>query len=193
MKTTWGLAAFAALGILAGCDEGKATAEVPADRGPVELTIYKQDFASIREQRKVELEDGRTRLQIQHVSKDLDPTSVIFNWKIPNEAVVVANTYDLGVSGGGDVLSRYVGEDVEMTWRGSDGRVGERIKGRLESAGEQGTIIRTKDKLLVNPNGTLEVPTRSDVVTIPQLSVEVDTKGAKSTDLSMSYITEELS
>ena len=193
MKKSWLAIGIIPLGILAGCDEGKATAEVPADRGPVELTIYNQDFATVREERKVELKDGRTRLQIQHVSKELDPTSVIFNWKNPNEALVVANTYDLGVSGGGDVLSRYVGEDVEMTWRGSDGRTGERIKGRLEAAGEDGTIIRTKDKLIVNPTGTLEVPARTDVVTIPQLSVDVEAKGAKTTDLSMTYITEGLS
>lgn len=193
MKKSWLAIGIIPLGILAGCDEGKATAEVPADRGPVELTIYNQDFATVREERKVELKDGRTRLQIQHVSKELDPTSVIFNWKNPNEALVVANTYDLGVSGGGDVLSRYVGEDVEMTWRGSDGRTGERIKGRLEAAGEDGTVIRTKEKLIINPTGTIEVPARTDVVTIPQLSVDVEAKGAKNTDLSMTYITEGLS
>lgn len=182
--------ALAAVAVVTGCgQEGKARQAGDQARGVVELTVYSDDFAMVREERSVSLEKGRTKLRLPEVSRQLDPSSVLFGWPKGQEAQVVSNTYDLGAEGSNAVLQRYVGQEVEMVWTGSDGREGKRAKGTLEVGGDGGVVFRSEGKLWVNPNGTIVAPTRSDVVTIPQLSVDVESEAARATTLDVAYLT----
>lgn len=182
--------ALAATAALSGCgQQGKSHQAGESSRGVVELTVYSDDFAMVREERPVALEKGRTKLHLPEVSKELDPSSVLFGWPKGQEAQVVSNTYDLGVEGSNAVLQRYVGQEVEMVWTGDDGREGKRAKGTLEVGGDGGVVFRSEGKLWVNPNGTIVAPARSDVVTIPQLSVDVESEAARATTLDLAYLT----
>jgi len=182
--------ALAAAAVVSGCgQEGKARQAGDQPRGVVELTVYSDDFAMVREERPVSLEKGRTKLRLPEVSRQLDPSSVLFGWPKGQEAQVVSNTYDLGAEGSNAVLQRYVGQEVEMVWTGSDGREGKRAKGTLEVGGDGGVVFRSEGKLWVNPNGTIVAPARSDVVTIPQLSVDVESEAARATTLDVAYLT----
>ena len=151
--------------VTAGCGRASAQSggvDSKTDR-VVELTVYKEDFAMVSEKRVVALRSGHSRMAIQDISKQLDPNSVLFDW--PNQEQhpeVVATTYNLGL--------------VEA------------------EAAEQGGnfALRTKDKLYVNPNGTI-IASADSASTLPQLSVEFDSAQASKTSLAMSYLTRGMS
>jgi hypothetical protein len=188
---------LAAMAILCsyGCTQVRAQASENADanRGPIELVVYSGNFAMVRETRKVDLAAGRGRIGVQGVSKSLDQNSVIFSWPGTKDAKVVSSTYDLGMSDSGHLLQRFLGKEVELVYHGLDGRAGERIKGTLEVAEEGNVVVKSNGKYIVNPNATIEAPTSTGIVTIPQLSAEVESKAGGPTDLSVAYMTEGLS
>src|SRR5207253_5055732 len=111
----------------------------------------------------------------------LDPMTVIFDWqgtsKMPE---VVSNTYDLGVASGGSLLKRHEGKPVEMLWNSQDGKPRDQIQGILEASEDGGFVIRSGDKLYVNPNGTIVATGEQSLITMPQLSAEVDSPGKQS-------------
>lgn len=196
MKTQLTLGAMAlsvmgTIGVLSGCSTHKVLAQEPAktNRGEIDLTVYNQDFAMVCESRDVSLASGRNKLQVADVSKELDPSSVLFSWPKPDTAQVVANIYDLGVQTGQGLLKRYVGQPVEMVWYGQDGKEGTRASGTLQVAGEGGTVMESDGKFMVDPTGTVIAPTRPDIVTIPQLSVDVESPLKQDTNLSVAYLT----
>ncbi len=194
-ETPFLLAALAALTSY-GCMRAQAQTPIaPADptRGPIELTVYAGDFAMVRETRKVDLQAGRVRVGLLGVSKQLDQNSVLFDWPQTKDAKVVSSTYDLGMSSSGRLLERFLGQEVELVYHGQDGKEGQRTKGILEVSEPGNVVIKADGKYIVNPDATIEAPTTTGIVTIPQLSAEVESKAGGSTDLAMSYMTGGLS
>jgi hypothetical protein len=173
--------------------QAQTTTPVDPTRGPIELTVYAGDFAMVRETRKVDLQPGRVRVGLQGVSKQLDQNSVLFNWPSTKDAKVVSSTYDLGTQSSGRLLERFLGQKVELVYRGQDGRPGDRIEGILQVAEPGNIVVKTDDRYIVNPEATIEAPTTTGIVTIPQLSAEVESKSGGATDLAVSYMTGGLS
>lgn len=194
MVVGFGAAVAAAVATTSGCSKAAAQRDArPVDR-VIDLTVYKQDFAMVSEKRPVNLDGGHTRIAIDDVSKQLDPNSVLFDWQDAKvHPDVIATTYNLGVGNGSSLLSRLNGQQVDMMWPSDDGKPGEVISGRLEAA-EQGDsfALRTKDKLYVNPGGTI-VASGNTASTLPQLSVELDNRAAGKTQLGLSYLTRGMS
>lgn len=195
---------IAALALVAGLNGGCARAM--AQSGPkasgtaspekpevLELTVYTGDFGMVRETRAVELKEGRTRIGLQGVSKRLDQDSVVFGWPGTKDARVVSSTYDLGVADTGRLLQRFLGREIELVYRGEDGKPGERIKGILQVAEPGNVVVLAEGKYIVNPNATIEAPADGGIVTIPQLSAEVESGKAGRTDLAVTYMTNGLS
>jgi hypothetical protein len=194
-ETPFLLAALAALTSY-GCMRAQAqTTMAPSDptRGAIELTVYAGDFAMVREMRKVDLQAGRVRVGLLGVSKQLDQNSVLFDWPKTKDAKVVSSTYDLGMSSSGRLLERFLGQEVELVYHGQDGKEGQRTKGILEVSEPGNVVIKADGKYIVNPDATIEAPTNTGIVTIPQLSAEVESKSGGATDLGMSYMTGGLS
>lgn len=190
-----GLAAFGSMLALQGC--GKATAQEAA-RGPapreVQLTIYKDDFAMVHEDRPVDLVSGANRVRMESVSKTLDPNTVIFDWQGAAQAPeVTSQQYDLGVASGGSLLKRLEGKPVEMFWNTQDGKPREKIEGTLEATNEGGFVLRSGDKLYVNPNGTIVASGEQSLVTMPQLSAEIQSPAKQEAKLGFAYQTRGMS
>jgi hypothetical protein len=176
---------------LSGCAKATAQATGPAGPSSVELTVYKDDFAMVHESRPVDVAAGTSHLRLGDVSHSLDPTSVIF--RTPKGSEVVGSTYDLGVGSGSNLMQRLSGKDVELIWQSDTGREGDRIKGRLEPAADGGFLIRSGDKVYLNPKGTLVAPSDDALSTLPGLSVQVESDAHRSESLDVSYLTRGMS
>ena len=75
----YSLAAVACGLFATGCVTRGVAASLTKDSSrKVELTVYKDDFAMVREQRPVLLDTGQNKLEIANVSSKLDPSSVLF-------------------------------------------------------------------------------------------------------------------
>ncbi len=190
-----GLAACGSVWTIEGCGRAQAQdagkAELPRD---IQLTIYKEDFALVHESRPVDLTEGRNRVRMENVSKALDPNSVIFDWQgTGKHPDVTSQVYDLGVLSGGSLLKRLEGKPVTMLWNSQEGKPGDRIDGTLEAAQDGGFVIRAGDKLYVNPNGTIVASGEQSLVTMPQLSADVESPAKQSANLGFAYQTRGMS
>ncbi|RYG37795.1 DUF4139 domain-containing protein [bacterium] len=188
--------ALVASAVVYGCARSEAQmVKGPADpgRGPVELTVYADDFGMVQETRKVDLAIGKNRIGLLGVSKSLDQNSVIYSWPTSKDAQVLSSTYDLGVNDSGRLLTRFLGQTVDLVFRGDDGSEGQRLQGTLEVAEAGNIVVKVGEKYIVNPNATIEAPANAGIVTIPQLSAEVESKSGGSTELALTYMTEGLS
>ena len=161
----------------------------------IDLTIYKEDFALISEKRPISLQGGHQRLTISDLSKLLDPSSVMFDWiGMTNHPNIVATTYDLGIGSYSKMLTRLNGKQVEMMWPNSNGKPGDTITGKLEATPNGDSYsLRTQDKLLVNPGGTILASADTEVSTQPQLTVELESSTNNQANLGMSYLTRGMS
>ena len=189
-------APFLLLALAAFASHGCARAEAQTLRsttregqGDVELVVYAGDFAMVRDVRRVDLAPGRAKVGVQGVSRSLDQDSVVFSWPKTKDARVVSSTYDLGMNDSGHLLRRFLGHEVELVYRSDSGREGERTKGILEVADPGNIVVRADGKYIVNPNATIEAPADQGIVTLPQLSAEVESKGGGPTDLAVTYMT----
>lgn len=179
-----------------GCTRASAQGAYPspiATRKSIELTVYSGNFGMVRETRPVELVGGRSHIGLQGVSKALDQDSVLFEWPSRKDVRVVSSTYELGTGNSARLLQRFLGREVQLVYRGQDGREGERVRGILEVAEPGNLVVRADGKYIVNPAATIEAPADAGIVTIPQLSAEVESPSAGTTDLGINYMTEGLS
>ena len=183
--------------VVQGCSKITARAEGQAEPPivrQVELTIYQDDFALVHEVRPLHLQMGSQKLQLTEVSKQLDPRSVMVDWAEPaGLPAPTSNSYDLGVSEGTDLMKRYLGKEIEIVRFNQNGSESDRQKGRLMVANGGQTVIQAGDKFLINPPGSIEAPTQTDIVTIPQLSVQTDSPSAQAAKLNVFYLTRGLS
>ena len=194
LTTTAALFGAATLG---GCTASRAADDAPAStvRNNIELTVYKQDFGMVREVRPVQLVAGANQIRLPEVSRALDPQSVLLRWSGGGGAMprLVAHSYDLGVSSSGDLLKRYLGREVELVRYGENGRQAERTRGTLMVSDGGDVVLRTRGRFFVNPEGTLVMPADDELVTIPQLSLQVESPAAGPNNLDMAYLTRGLS
>ncbi len=190
------LALLATAGLVAaGCAktaDAKERSTEALGRQGITLTVYADDFAQVSERRAFELKSGANRLRLGEVSRTLDPSSTLFNWGEP-ALQVVSNTYDLGVGDQQNLMKRYLGQDVEVVRYGQNGRPGETETGRLELVNGNGVVVRAGDKLLIDPQGTIVAPAKADLVTMPQLTLGVESPKGGKTDLDLTYLTRGLS
>lgn len=158
---------------------------------PVEMTVYKQDFAMIRQRKELDLQSGVNRVRLEDVSRQLDPNSVTYDTEKGRE--VIASTFDMGIGASGNAIQRLAGREVELILTSSEGKLGERLTGRLEPTGDGGYLLRTADRIYVNPQGTIAAKDEDGGTTMPGLAVQVQSDRAGREDLKISYLTRGLS
>ncbi|HEY3779871.1 MAG TPA: DUF4139 domain-containing protein [Fimbriimonadaceae bacterium] len=179
----------------AGCGKIIAKAQEAPDptRKNIQLTVYKEDFAVVKEDRPLELAEGTNRIGLLDVSKTLDQNSVMFNWPgSSNKPEILSSTYDLGVTEGSTVLKQFLGKPVDLVRYGENGKESERQHGILEVADPGDMVINCDGKYLINPQGSIEAPA-GGIATIPQLSAEVKSPVKQNSDLALTYLTRGLS
>jgi len=171
------------LGLSSGVAFGQST--------PLDLTIYKDDFAMVHERRTLDLRSGANHIRLGGVSRVLDPNSVDF--KTTQGTRISSMTYDLGIGSSGRLMQRLAGKEVDLILDQDSGRAGQRLHGVLEPSADGGFLLRTADSLYVNPRGTLVAPSDSDVDTMPGLAVQVNSASSGSQELGLSYLTRGMS
>lgn len=173
----------------------KSAGQAETKRNDLVLTIYKDDFAMVREVRPLALQQGSNRLFLRDVSSKLDPQSILLRWlgNGGNTPQIAAQAYDIGTSSADGVLQRYRGKEVEVVNYGQNGYPGERQKGLLMTTNSGNVVLQSEDKFIINPTGTIVAPIQPDVVPIPQVSLQAESAGTQESSLDFNYLTRGLS
>ena len=129
------------------------TAGKPKD---VELTVYNQNFALVKEQREMTLTQGINYVSVLDVASQIEPTSVAFKSLTDPEGVVVREqNYQYDLVSPDTILNKSIGKKVKIR-RIVEGRVVEQ-DGVLLSSAQNGRVIQTATGILLDPSGEIEV------------------------------------
>ena len=98
---------------MAASGAGKSAAQA-AGTG-VELTVYNQDLALVKEHRLLELNDGLNEVHFSDVAARIDPTSVHFHSLTDPEGTAVwEQNFEYDVVGSERLLEKYVDQDIRL-------------------------------------------------------------------------------
>lgn len=168
----------------------QGTAGAPKE---IELTVYNQNFALVKEQRDMTLKQGINYVSVRDVASMIERTSVAFkSLTDPNGVVVREQNYQYDLISPDTILNKSIGKRVKVR-RIIDGKVVE-VEGVLLSSAQNGRVIQTPTGVLLNPSGEIEVQELPEgLVSTPTLvwTLQADKAGAHNTQVS--YLTNGIS
>jgi len=177
--------------------------------GQVELTIYNQGFALVKDQRTLNLRSGVQDVAIQDVAQMIEANSVgIRSISSPGSFVVLEQNYQYDLISVAAILNKAVGQKIAFN-RVLPNGVKERIEGTLLSAptaiisdgdGNQGqtwngmVIQATDGRILLNPSGEIEVSSiPNGLISKPTLMWMLDSKSTGENKVELSYLSQGMS
>ena len=167
-----------------------STVSTPETREAVSLTVYNGGFAVVREVRPLVLRRGVQALRFEGVPSGIDATSLsLVSLTAPGSLSVLEQNYQYNLIGTNSVLDAAVGQRVRIVREVGDRTLTE--EGVLISQPGQGRIIELDDgRVLVNPEGTIELLTRPEgLLSRPSLLWRLATERAGEHRVEARYLT----
>ena len=145
----------------------------PASPG-VGLTIYNDNFAVVREARKMNFEKGQNTVRFTGVASAIDPTSVKFAClSSPGMVSVLEQNYEYDLVNSESLLKRYIDKQVMIALKGSGSDSGKSVEGTLLAAVGQDLIVKGSNGIeVIGLAGVEEIKLKElpeDLVTRPTL------------------------
>jgi len=186
-KTALGLIVVA--GVVQGAEPVKDVESSQLERQALMLTVYADDLALVREQRRIELAAGRTRLALRDVAVHLRPESAMVHAAGAGGFRVIEQQFDYELLTTQKLLEKNVGREVTVLRPNPSTGEDRRERATLLSVAE-GPVLRFADRIESAAAGRIAFdgipPGLHDR---PTLSVLLDaTAGGKQT-VELTYLT----
>ncbi|NEO72109.1 hypothetical protein [Moorena sp. SIO3H5] len=167
------------------------------------LTIYNQNFAVVREQRQLSLNQGTNLVRYEDVAAQIDPTSISFkSVTAPNSVMVREQNYQYDLLNPTTILNKSVGKTIRFRRVNPDGQI-EILVGTLlnppevtvasQNSGGGSTRSQTlairlpNGNVVLNPSGEMELNEMPEgLVSRPSLvwKLQVSQAGDHATEVS---------
>ncbi|MGA2678201.1 MAG: DUF4139 domain-containing protein [Sedimentisphaerales bacterium] len=140
----------------------------------VGLTIYNDNFAVVREARKMNFEKGQNTMRFTDVASAIDPTSVKFSClSAPGAVSVLEQNYEYDLVNTDSLLKRYIDKDVRVVVQGSGSDAKKVIDGKLSAAVGPDLILQSSNGIeVIERKNVEEIALKElpdDLVTRPTL------------------------
>lgn len=173
----------------------------------VELTVYNQGFAFVKEIREFDLKQGIQQVKVEDVPSSIEATSVGIKGLGGFNFSVLEQNYQYDLISPIAILNKAVGQKIRVTrWFGNTKEV---LEGTLlssptamisDAGGGQsftynGLVLRTDDgRIVLSPTGEVEVQSLPNgLISKPTLSWLLDSATAGTNKIQMSYLTQGMS
>ena len=161
----------------------------------IELTVYNDDLALVKDRRSVTLVPGRNNLPWEGVAQTLDATSASF--KAAGVDVLEQN-YRYDLVSRAVLLQKYLGREVTLVdeARSQDGRtVATETKGRILSVeGDRITSLDAGGKILLDPPGRIVLPSLPEGLLVkPSLVLDLQAAKGGKAEAELRYLCRRLS
>ncbi len=181
------LCLFAAAATCAQTDEQRSTL---ADQQEVAVTIYNENLALIKDQRKVQLNRGATRLAFRDVSARMRPeTALLRSTSAPGSVSVLEQNFDFDLLTPQKLLEKYVGRSVNII-RTNTATGAETTEQAQVLSANNGVVLKIGERIETGIPGRIiysDVP--ANLRDRPTLVMALDNNGAQQQDLELSYLT----
>ncbi len=192
IKRQWLWVSLVVLGALLGAQllgSERAVVPVAAQNQGLELAVYNQDVALVKDQRTLDLSPGVNEVRFTDVAALIDPTSVHFrSLTDPAGTVVLEQNYEYDLVGSPKLLQKYVDQSIRVVTEDGKEYSGTLLSGTddviLQAADGQVTVLKL-DKIREFSFPALP----EGLITRPTLVWELEsTKGGKQ-DIEVTYLT----
>ena len=150
--------AIAASTVLAFFSIALAGEVAVSERNDVSVTVYNNDLGLVREIRRLHLPGGMTRVRVEGVASRIDPTSVSVEVLSGlDDLLLLEQNYEFDLMSPSKLMEKYVGREVELVTRDSEGGAERSTDATLLSMNE-GPIYRIGDKIHLGHPGRVVLP-----------------------------------
>lgn len=156
--------------------------------GNLEITIYNDDFALVKDTRRMNLPAGDSTVDVQDVAARIEPSSVAMR-SLGAAMTVLEQNYQYDLMSPEAILRKAVGQRVRFNRVLPDGR-SEFVDGILLS--DKGPILSTDDgRILLSPSGEIEIASIPEgLISRPTLHWLVSSDEPGERDVEIGYLTE---
>jgi hypothetical protein len=146
--SVWTVVAVLALVGVSLLSGGQGAAPVVAQDEGLELAVYNQDLALVKDRRSLALSEGLNEVRFADVAAQIDPTSVHFrSLTDPEGTVVLEQNYEYDIVGSAKLLSKYVDQEISVVTEDGQEYEGTLLSGAddviLQAADGQVTVLKT--------------------------------------------------
>jgi hypothetical protein len=184
------------------------------ERKKIQLTVYNQDFALVKEGREVTLKRGLNPVFLGNVAAQIEPTSVyVKSLTAPGSVRVLEQNYEYDLVHQAKLLEKYLGSEIEFEfYEPQTGKLREVRKARLLATGwsrstpqqrqyygyqpggfystGSGMVVEMDGKIYMNPGGRMVLPSLpKGLILQPQLTWQLDSEKSGRHEMELSYIT----
>jgi hypothetical protein len=144
------------------------TKQSASERTSVDLTIYNQNLALVREERTIDLLKGLNRITIPEIPATIDGTSLHFSSLTDPSAVkVIEQNYQYDLVHQAKLMEKYIGKEVEFVRTDFESKKEYSVKGKLLATGWQpqpgynpyggGAPFYSTGQMIAEINGKIEI------------------------------------
>jgi hypothetical protein len=185
----WSIVAVLALVGVSVLSGGSGAAPVVAQSDGLELAVYNQDLALVKDRRNLDLSGGLNEVRFVDVASLIDPTSVHFrSLTDPEGTVVLEQNYEYDIVGSAKLLSKYVDQEIAVVTEDGQEYVGTLLSGAddviLEAADGQVTVLKL-DRIKEFTFPALP----EGLITRPTLVWQVESVEGGAQDVEVTYLT----
>jgi len=163
--------------------------KAPDSNSIIELTIYSQNLALVKEKIELDLKTGTQNIEYSNVATGIDPTSIIVEATADENTAILEQNYEYDLESNSKLLDKYLGKEITVT-----DKEGLSHTGKLLSH-DSGIIFQRKDKnIAILPEfSKIEFPNTEDVFTKPTLIWKINSLNSGKQDFLISYLTSGIS
>jgi hypothetical protein len=178
---------LASLSVLAQADELRSTLQ---DQRSVAVTIYNENLALVKDQRKIPLASGQNILAFRDVSARMRPeTALLRSLTSPGKLSVIEQNFDFDLLTPGKLLEKYVGRSVNIIRTNPATGVETTEQAQVLSANE-GVVMKIGNRIETGIPGRIVYPDVPDNLRDrPTLVMSLNNGGAAQQDVELSYLT----
>ena len=160
------------------------------DQKGVNLTIYNNNLALIKDKRGVELPAGKSTLAFKEVSAQIRPETALLSGGVS----LLEQNFEYDLLTPESLLNKYVGKEVTVVQRFPLTGEERSEKAQVLSAGENGVVLKIGNRIETGVKGNLVYPdVPADLRDRPTLTMEIANETAGAKDLELSYLSSGLS
>jgi hypothetical protein len=169
----------------------------PSSEG-VALTVYNDDFAVVRQRRKMSFKKGVNTVKFTDVASAIDPASVNFkSLSSPGAVTILEQNYEYDLVNTSSLLKRFIDKPITLEIKGSGSDEGYTVRGLLASSTGNDLIILNDTGMNIISRGSIEriaiEKAPADLVTKPTLVWLAQAKKASQQLCQVTYTTGALS
>src|SRR5512135_187048 len=173
--------------VVAQADELRSTLQ---DQRSVAVTIYNENLALVKDQRRIQLGSGQNVLAFRDVSAQMRPeTALLRSLTSPGKLPVIEQNFDFDLLTPEKMLQKYVGKSVSIIRTNPATGADTSEQAQVLSANE-GVVLKIGNRIETGMPGRIVYPdVPSNLRDRPTLAMTLNNSGAAQQDVELSYLT----